>query len=88
MIAPLLTGNDLHHSIKKFRSYYTIREGVAHVKIFFLEMTPLERKTCGESEFDIFEAKKRFPDSGKAYCVLNQKSHFCDFSLQYTIHLP
>jgi hypothetical protein len=35
-------------------------------------MTPLGVKTCGESEFDIFEAKKRFPDSGKA-CVLKQK---------------
>jgi hypothetical protein len=30
-------------------------------------------KTCGEFEFDIFEAKKRFPDSGKAYCVLKRK---------------
>ena len=35
-------------------------------------MTPLGVKTCGESEFDIFEAKKRFPDSGKA-CVLKRK---------------
>jgi hypothetical protein len=37
-------------------------------KIFkiFLEMTPLGIKTCGESEFDIFEEKKRFPDSEKA----------------------
>jgi hypothetical protein len=39
---------------------------------FFLEMTPLGINTCGESEFDIFEAKKRFPDSGKAF-VLKQK---------------
>jgi hypothetical protein len=38
----------------------------------FLEMTPLGVKTCGGSEFDIFEAKKRFPDSGKA-CVLKRK---------------
>ena len=30
-------------------------------------------KTCWEFEFDIFEAKKRFPDSGKAYCVLKRK---------------
>jgi hypothetical protein len=48
-------------------------------------MTPLGVKTYGKSEFDIFEAKKRFPDSGKA-CVLKrkvEKSHFCDFSLQY-----
>ena len=36
-------------------------------------MTPLGVKTCGESEFDIFEAKKRFPDSGKAYYVLKRK---------------
>jgi hypothetical protein len=48
----------------------------------FLEMTPLKVKTCGESEFDIFEAKKRFPDSRKTHCV--QKCNFCDFSLQYT----
>ena len=43
-------------------------------------------KTCGKFEFDIFEAKKRFPDSGKA-CVLKRKvakTHFYDFSLQYT----
>ena len=39
---------------------------------FFLEMTPLGVKTCGESEFDICEAKKRFPDSEKA-CVLKRK---------------
>jgi hypothetical protein len=41
---------------------------------FFLEMIPLWVKTCGESEFDIFEAKKRFHDSGKA-CVIEAKSH-------------
>ena len=29
-------------------------------------MTPLGVKTCEESEFDIFKAKKRFPDPGKA----------------------
>ena len=40
--------------------------------IFFLEMTPLGVKTFGESEFGIFDAKKRFPDSGKA-CVLKRK---------------
>jgi hypothetical protein len=39
----------------------------------FLEMTPLEAKICGESEFNIFEAKKRFSDSGKAYCILKRK---------------
>jgi hypothetical protein len=31
-------------------------------------------KTCGESEFDIFEANKHFPDSGKAYYVLKRKT--------------
>jgi hypothetical protein len=36
-------------------------------------MTPLGVKTGGESEYNIFEAKKRFPDSGKAYCVLKRK---------------
>jgi hypothetical protein len=49
-------------------------------------MIPLGVKPCGESEFDIFEAKKHFSDSKKA-CVLKrkiEKSHFCDFSLQYT----
>jgi hypothetical protein len=35
-------------------------------------MTPLGVKTCGEIEFDIFEAKKRFSDSGKT-CVLKRK---------------
>jgi hypothetical protein len=35
-------------------------------------MNPLGVKTCGESEFDIFEAKKRFPDPGKA-CVIELK---------------
>jgi hypothetical protein len=42
-------------------------------------MTPPRVKTCGESEFEIFEAKKprneykkRFPDSGK-FCVLKRK---------------
>jgi hypothetical protein len=56
---------------KKVRSCYTIG-GATHVKIF-LEMAPLGVKTCGESEFDIFEAKKRFPDSEKAYCALKRK---------------
>jgi hypothetical protein len=42
---------------------------------FLLETTSLGIKTCGESEFDIFEAKKRFPDSGKA-CVLKRKIAF------------
>jgi hypothetical protein len=44
-------------------------------------MTPLGVKTCKESEFDIFEAKKRFLDSGKA-CVLciEAKKFFSNFS--------
>jgi hypothetical protein len=40
---------------------------------FFLKMTLPGVKTCGESEFDIFKAKKLIPDSGKAYCVLKRK---------------
>jgi hypothetical protein len=43
--------------------------GPKNVRKFFLEMIPLGVKTCGESEFGIFEAKKHFPDSEKA-CVL------------------
>ena len=39
---------------------------------FVLEITPLGVKTCGESEFKIYEAKKRFPDSWKA-CLLKRK---------------
>ena len=31
-------------------------------------MIPLGVKTCEKFEFDIFEAKKRFPDSGKS-CI-------------------
>jgi hypothetical protein len=69
------------------------RKGCTHVKNFqnfFLEMVTLGVKTCGESEFDIFEAKKtllwfresvlcfeakkRFLDSGKVYRVLKQKT--------------
>ena len=38
-----------------------------------MEITLLGAKTCGESEFYIFEAKQRFPDSGKAYCVFQRK---------------
>jgi hypothetical protein len=40
-----------------------------HVKKFskiFLEMTAIWVKTCGESEFGIFGAKKRFSDSRRA----------------------
>ena len=40
--------------------------------IIFLEMNPVGVKTLGESEFDISEAKQRFPDSEKA-CVLKRK---------------
>jgi hypothetical protein len=57
------------------------------VKIFwkcFLEITPLWVKTCGEFEFDIFEAKKRFPDSGKVYCYWSEESKKCDFCLKTT----
>jgi hypothetical protein len=53
----------------------TTQLGGTHVKKLkkiFLEMIPLGVKTCGEFEFDIFEAKKHFPDSGKA-CVLKRK---------------
>jgi hypothetical protein len=35
-------------------------------------MIPLGVKTCRKSEFDIFETKKRFPDSEIA-CVLKRK---------------
>ena len=35
-------------------------------------MIPLGVKTCGEPEFDIFKAKKRFSDSGKV-CELKRK---------------
>src|SRR3569623_1356069 len=50
---------------------------------FFLEMIPLGVKTCGESEFDIFKAKKCFPDSEKVYVLKRKvaKMRFCDFSL-------
>jgi hypothetical protein len=41
-------------------------------------MTRLGIKTCGKSEFDIFEAKKCFPDSGKP-CILKRKVEKCDF---------
>jgi hypothetical protein len=47
-------------------------------------MTLLGVKTCGESEFDIFEAKKRFPDSRKA-CVSKRKVAKCDFYLKTTL---
>jgi hypothetical protein len=47
------------------------REGATHVKNIFTNFflssknfSPLGVKTCGESEFDVFKAKKRFPDSG------------------------
>ena len=39
----------------------------------FLEMTPLGVKTWVESEFDMFEAKKCFSYSGKAFCALKRK---------------
>jgi hypothetical protein len=51
---------------KENGGYYTIGDNSR--ENFFLEMTLLGVKTCGESEFDIFETKKCFPDSGKV-CV-------------------
>ena len=48
------------------------REGKKFWK-FFLEMIPLGVKTCGESEFDIFEAKKRFPDPEGLYVSKSRK---------------
>ena len=42
----------------------------------FLGITPLGVRSCDESKSDIFEAKKRFLDSGKAYCVLKRKMKF------------
>jgi hypothetical protein len=47
-------------------------------------MTSLGVKTCGKSEFEIFEAKKRFPDSGNAYCVLKRKAAKKNFCLKTT----
>jgi hypothetical protein len=46
-------------------------------------MTLLRVKTCGESEFDIFETKKRFSDSGKAV-YWSEKYQKCDFYLKTT----
>jgi hypothetical protein len=46
-------------------------------------MTPLGVKTCGESEFDIFEANKRFPDSEKCIEAKSRKNAiFYDFNTQ------
>jgi hypothetical protein len=52
-------------SFNEFWSYYTIGGRAKIFSKFFLEMTLLGVKTGEESEFDIFEAKKRFPDSGR-----------------------
>jgi hypothetical protein len=56
---------------------------VKKISEFFLEMTPLGVKTCGESEFDIFNASliQERPVYGSKK---SQKRDFCDFSLQYT----
>ena len=62
--------------------------GATHVKKFskfFLEITLLGVKICRDFEFDIFEAKKRFPDSGKT-CVLKRKIAF--LRLFASIHRP
>ena len=51
-------------------------EGATHVKTFskkFSGNAPSRGKNMGESEFDIFEAKKFLHDSEKAYCVLKRK---------------
>jgi hypothetical protein len=60
---------ELLYRVAKKVGAYTIGGGP---KKFFLEMTPLRVKTW-EFEFEIFEAKKRFSDSGKAYCILKRK---------------
>src|SRR3569623_1531827 len=39
------------------------------MKKFFLEITPLGVKTCGESEFDIFEAKNASMIQGRPVCI-------------------
>jgi hypothetical protein len=38
---------------------------VKNVQKFFLKVTPLGVKTCGESKFDIFKAKNAFLIQGK-----------------------
>jgi hypothetical protein len=43
--------------------------GVKKFAKIFSGSNPSRGITCGESEFDIFEAKKRFPGSEKT-CVL------------------
>ena len=58
-----------YEGVKKFWGYYTILDLREN---FFLELTALGVQTCRESEFEIFEAKKRFPDSKKV-CVLKRK---------------
>ena len=40
-------------------------------------MTPRGVKTCGEFEFNIFEAKKRFPDVGEGVLYIEAKMQFC-----------
>jgi hypothetical protein len=56
---------------------------VKNFRNFFLEITPFGVKACGKSEFDIFEVKKRFPDSGKV-CVLKRKVAKMRFFLKTT----
>jgi hypothetical protein len=71
VIRPIITPNGLCYAVSLNETVQRPGEanflellhnrGVIHVKnfskFFSLEMTPLGVKTCGESEFDIFEAK-------------------------------
>jgi hypothetical protein len=50
----------------------------------FLEMTPLRVETCGASEFDIFTAKKRFPDSDKARVLKRKVAKIAFFEKIFT----
>jgi hypothetical protein len=56
------------------------------VYVNFFGNGPLVVKTCGESEFDIFEAKKHFPDSGNP-CVLKRKVEKIAMSNSDSLHV-
>jgi hypothetical protein len=47
---------------------------------FFLEMTPLGVKTCGEFEFDIFEAKN---EKSQKFAKSPKNCIFATFRLKY-----
>src|SRR4051812_21197336 len=67
----------LKFSYKNIRSYY-IMGGPKILRKFFLEMSPLVVKTCGKSEFDIFEAKNTSLIQGSL--CMEAKSHiFANF---------